>query len=136
MKQFPPMVSRWAEMALEAAKRFGLQVDLILAVIAVESSGNPSAQAKTTSAAGLMQMTQAAFADVGADWSRRYDPHTNIMAGSEYLSRLVKRFGERHAIEAYYQGAGNENKELAGQHVALEAATKDYANRVFEYVAV
>lgn len=126
-------VLRWKVFADQAGAMFNVRGILILCIIATESSGNPSAQARSTSARGLMQLTRAAAADVGADWEQLFDPWTNIKAGTEYLSRLIKKFGERGGVEAYYEGAGNEQKSLYGQHPVLEDAAREYADRVFSY---
>ena len=111
------------------ADRYGVRPELIAAVIFVESSGVPTARAKTTTARGLMQMTKAACADLGVDWEALDDPAVSIPAGTRYLARLLHYFrgNERDAVEAYYQGLGN---QLKGDASPIATAAFDYGVRV------
>ncbi len=88
-----------------AARRFGLSVSLIKAVIKAESDYDPMATSKT-GAMGLMQI----MPDNASRFKLKdpYDPHENIMAGARYLKNLVTRFDGRIilALAAYNAGPG------------------------------
>jgi len=90
----------------EAAQRFAIPVDLIRAVIEVESGGNAAAVSRK-GAMGLMQLMPQTWTDLrtryhlGAD---PFDPHDNILAGAAYLRMLNDRFGAPGFLAAYNAG--------------------------------
>jgi len=74
---------------------------LPLAVMAAESSGNPSA-VSSAGAIGLFQLMPATAASLGVDPT---DPTQNIVGGLTYLQSLYNQFGNwTQALEAYNQG--------------------------------
>ena len=90
----------------EAAEKFDLDADLIHAVIQTESAYNPVAESPV-GAQGLMQLMPALQADMGV--TDPFDPRENIMAGSEYLKRLLTRHDGNVALAlaSYNAGPGN-----------------------------
>ena len=52
----------------DASQRFNIPAEVIGAVIMVESSGNPRAKARPSSAKGLMQTIRSTFADARRAW--------------------------------------------------------------------
>ena len=57
-----------------------------------------------------------------------WNPEQNVEAGSLYLARLIKRFGDtRKALIAYNEGPTN----VAEGHVCQQAV--DYATKVIRY---
>lgn len=92
--------------------------DLVQAVIAQESSGNPRATSEK-GAMGLMQIMPATwewFAPqvAGADPSKPYDPENNKLVGTAYLQYLLDKFGgdPELALAAYHSGEGTIRKLL------------------------
>ena len=86
-----------------AARRHGVDPDLVHAVIAVESGYRATAQSPA-GAQGLMQLmpgTQRDFGVVDA-----FDPRQNVDAGVAYLRRLTDEFGTVVALAAYNAGPG------------------------------
>ena len=86
-----------------AARRHGVDADLVHAVIAVESGYRATAQSPA-GAQGLMQLmpgTQRDFGVVDA-----FDPRQNVDAGVAYLRRLTDEFGTVVALAAYNAGPG------------------------------
>jgi soluble lytic murein transglycosylase-like protein len=89
----------------ELAPQFGIDPNLALAIIRVESGFNPKAESPKR-AKGLMQLlpeTASRF-QVEDIW----DPEQNIRGGLRYLRWLLKRFeGQVHlAVAAYNAGEG------------------------------
>jgi len=115
---------------LEASEKYHVRPQLIKAIISVESSGNPNAQAGTTSARGLMQITRAAAQDMGVAYDNLFDPRTNILCGTEYLSKLIhrNRDDERIGVMAYYAGHGTIND---GKITRLDIEARQYAEKVY-----
>jgi soluble lytic murein transglycosylase-like protein len=100
-----PSLRRWLPLALDGARRHGLDVELVQAVIAVESCGRSDAVSRK-GAIGLMQLLPATARENGCLDPR--DPGANIDAGCRHLARLVARMdGDLTlALAAYNAGEG------------------------------
>ncbi|CAO3350895.1 transglycosylase SLT domain-containing protein [Azospirillum palustre] len=116
----------------EAAQRFGISPDLIRATMGAESDGDPLA-ISNKGASGLMQVMPDTFQDMrrqhglGAD---RFDPRTNVLAGTAYLRQMLDRFGDPQlALAAYNAGPGRVDQHLA-TGAPLPAETRAYVPRV------
>jgi len=120
----------------EAATAYGLEYELLKAVIATESGFNTRA-VSPKGAVGLMQLmpdTAKRFG-VKADHNetlqeRLTDPRTNILAGASYLAWLLKYFdGETElALAAYNAGEGAVMR--AGRQIPNYRETRDYVRKV------
>jgi len=90
----------------EAARKFDLDAALIHAVIQTESAYNPLAESPV-GAQGLMQLMPALQDEMGV--TDPFDPRENIMAGSEYLKKLLTRHDGNVALAlaSYNAGPGN-----------------------------
>lgn len=114
----------------EASKVSRLPVELIHAVIVVESNYNPLA-VSPKGARGLMQIMPAtAHRFLGGD---ALDPRQNILTGSRYLRWLMDRFNQNTelAIAAYNAGEGAVLR--AGNRVPRNAETLKYVPRVLDH---
>lgn len=90
---------------------------VIPAVVQTESSWNPEAKNKNSSAKGLFQMTNAARADVGIP--RNATIQQDIEGGIDYLMKMYKKYGSvDKAIQAYNQGHYNPRSKEGKQYVA------------------
>ncbi len=89
----------------EAAAFYSLPVELVLAVVKIESNFNPQATSKK-GALGLMQLMPATASDLGV--TDAFDPRQNIFGGVRYLRALVNEFEGQVAlaVAAYNAGAG------------------------------
>ena len=93
----------FADIVDAAARRHGVDPDLVHAVIAVESGYRASAQSPA-GAQGLMQLMPGTQRDLGV--SDAFDPRQNVDAGVAYLRRLTDEFGTVLALAAYNAGPG------------------------------
>jgi soluble lytic murein transglycosylase-like protein len=130
-----------AELAVRVAvesRRTGLPVDLLLAVIQVESSGNAFALSEV-GAMGLMQLmpatAEAIAEESGVHWmgtQSLFDPATNLRLGACYLRKLVDRYGDvSTALAAYNWGP----TRIASRIRRGEAIPVLYAERVLSRYA-
>lgn len=97
---------RFDRLITEAATTYGVDVDLIRAVIKAESNFNPRARSPV-GAEGLMQLMPALQKDYGI--TDPFDPRQNVMGGVRYLSRLLEMHGGNVALAlaSYNAGPGN-----------------------------
>jgi len=87
-----------------ASQRHGVPVELIEAIIRVESDGNRWAVSRT-GARGLMQLMPGTAALLGVRDS--FDPRQNIDGGVRHLTALIERFDTLPLVlAAYHAGAG------------------------------
>ena len=93
----------FADLVDTAARRHGVDPDLVHAVIAVESGYRASARSRA-GAQGLMQLMPGTQRDLGV--SDAFDPRQNVDAGVAYLRRLTDEFGTVLALAAYNAGPG------------------------------
>ena len=93
----------FADIVDAAARRHGVDPDLVHAVIAVESGYRASVQSPA-GAQGLMQLMPGTQRDLGV--ADAFDPRQNIDAGVAYLRRLTDEFGTVLALAAYNAGPG------------------------------
>jgi soluble lytic murein transglycosylase-like protein len=117
-------VRRWVDYW---ADRYGVERELVHAVIEVESAGNPRA-VSSAGAAGVMQL----MPDTAATFrvTNRFDVRENVRAGVAYLALLRGRFGDdKRLIMAAYV-AGEQQIPRDGLTVAFSKEVHDYVERV------
>lgn len=135
------------------SKKFGVDPNLVYAVIKAESNFTADAVSKKQ-AVGLMQITKTTGA-----WGARtlkldnysfdslYDPEINIMIGCWYLSTLMQEFDNdlQLVLTAYNAGSGNVNQWLVDKRYSGDGGslsdipfneTHKYVKKVNEYYGV
>ena len=115
----------------EASRRFGVPAPWILAVMRVESGGDPRAVSRA-GAMGLMQVMPATYAELRGDLHLGPDPFAirdNVLAGVAYLRRMFDRYGSPGFLAAYNAGPGRWEAHLAGVR-PLPVETIRYVERL------
>lgn len=110
----------------DAARAFGVPLDLVRAIIQVESEYDSQA-VSSKGAQGLMQLMPATAARFGVDDA--FDPRQNIFGGVEYLAFLLDLFGGDVALAAAGYNAGEGAVDKYGG-VPPYGETQRYVQRV------
>ena len=117
---------------VQNARRYGVDVNLVKAVMAAESGFNPAA-VSVANAQGLMQVIPETGERYGVDSERLIKPHVNIAVGVRYLRDLSRMFKNRPdlIIAAYNAGEGAVYKY--NKQVPPYAETQAYVRKVLQY---
>jgi soluble lytic murein transglycosylase-like protein len=124
-----PRTSDAAYQALirQAAEKYRVPVELLRAVMLVESNYNPRAVSEK-GAIGLMQLMPATARDMYV--ADIWDPAQNIEGGARYLRLLANQYGGDlfRTLAAY--NAGPEAVRRAGGDIPAIPETREYVRRV------
>lgn len=120
----------------EASAAYGVEYELLKAVIATESGFNPRA-VSPKGAVGLMQLMPDTAMRFGvkalAEQSlaqRLTDPRTNLHAGARYLAWLMARFDGQTELALAAYNAGEGAVQRAGRQVPNYSETQNYVRKV------
>lgn len=137
----------WRPQAARAAAEAGVPVDLLLALVATESSGRPSATS-SSGAAGLTQLMPPTARGMAArtpgldpDELDLYEPGVNLRLGARVLADEMRTFDQDAALAlaAYHRGSAEpaawrrDLPDRAGIEVVRDRApdrTRAYVERV------
>ncbi len=117
----------------EAARKHQLDPRLINAVIWVESKFNASARGPggTQGLMQLMPATARELADRLGERSRPLDPGFNVRAGTLYLAKMIRRFGDVDlGLAAYHGGPGHVIKWQKAGKRGVPDGSKKYVEKV------
>lgn len=118
----------WRAIAAEAEEIFGVDANLVLAVIRAESDFDVTAVSHA-GAEGAMQIMPATGRALGL--VDPFDPRANVYAGTRYLMDQLRRFGSPElALAAYNAGPG---AVLKHGGIPPYAETREYVRRVMTY---
>lgn len=109
----------YADLLESAGAKWGLPAGIMTALASKETGGtaDPASAVSSKGAHGLTQVMKGTAEDMGYDWNAlRSDPALQADAGAQYLSQMYQRYGDWGlALQAYHDGPGNVDKQLAGQ---------------------
>jgi hypothetical protein len=124
----PPGGGDLRELAAAAARRHGLDPELVMAVVSVESSFRPQA-VSPKGAVGLMQLMPKTAEALGV--ADAFDPAQNLDGGARHLGQLLTVYGGdlTRALAAYNAGEG---AVLRHGGVPPYRETRAYVRKVLE----
>lgn len=115
-------------LAIATARKHGLDPELVLAVVGVESAFRPKA-VSPKGAQGLMQLMPGTAADLGVEDA--FDPAQNLDGGVRHLGSLLTLYGGdvSRALAAYNAGEG-----AVARHGGIPPfkETREYVKKVLE----
>lgn len=131
----------------EASKKYGVDKELILAVITKESGFNYKATSKV-GAKGLMQLNSDTVKFINSNnkdlkINNPYDIKQNIMGGTYYLKYLLNKFNGdlRLVLGAYNAGPNSKTVKILKKYdnnvdiskIPINKETKTYIKKVLDY---
>ena len=116
------------DLAAAAARRHGLDPDLVMAVVSVESGFRPQV-VSPKGAQGLMQLMPRTASSLGV--ADAFDPAQNLDGGSRHLGQLLTLYGGdlARALAAYNAGPGAVDRHGG---VPPYRETRAYVKKVLE----
>lgn len=124
----------YGEQIYQAARRHGVDPEVVAAVVRAESAFDVGA-VSVKGARGLMQLMPATARRFGVSEERIYDPEANVEAGTRYLAWLLERFDGDLALALAAYNAGEGTVERYGG-VPPFRETRGYVQRVFSVLGL
>ena len=124
----------FGELIHDAARRHGLNPELVAAVARAESAFRADA-VSVKGARGLMQLMPATAEWLGVELQHVHDPALNLDAGARYLRRLADKFEDDLSLVLAAYNAGEGTVARYGG-VPPYRETQNYLKRIFGFLGV
>lgn len=134
----PPMVfsdssevpdTPYGDLIYDAARRYGMNPDLVAAMVRAESAFDTRAVSHK-GARGLLQLMPATALRFGVSPESLFDPQQNLGAGVSYLKWLSERYPETPSLVLAAYNAGEGNVDRYGG-VPPFRETRNYIRRIY-----
>ncbi|MDX1765038.1 MAG: lytic transglycosylase domain-containing protein [bacterium] len=127
-RDFSLYLPKYQQEIEQASSKYGVEPELIRAVILAESDFDPYA-ISYAGALGLMQLIPETAERMGVD--DPFNPRQNIDGGTRYLGKLREMFDDLQlSVAAYHAG---ENRVARHGGIPPIPATRQYVQRVLKY---
>jgi len=124
---------KWEKEIKAAAEQHNVPWELLAAVVAVESGGNPEA-VSVAGAIGLAQVMPQYHSHRAAKYGGNLaDPQTNLMVAAEILAENYQRYGSWDKAVAAYFGAIDARGNITGAKDAYGTSGPQYVSQVLAY---
>jgi murein DD-endopeptidase MepM/ murein hydrolase activator NlpD len=124
---------KWEKEIKAAAEKHNVPWELLAAIVAVESGGNPEA-VSVSGAIGLAQVMPQYHSQRAAKYGGNLaDPQTNLMVAAEILAENYQRYGSWDKAVAAYFGAIDAQGNITGAKDAYGTSGFQYVSQVITY---
>jgi soluble lytic murein transglycosylase-like protein len=123
----------YEDLITKHAELNGLRVDLVRAVVQVESGFNPYARSPK-GAKGLMQLMPDTARQFGV--VNPYNPIENVRAGTQYLRQLLDRYDNNEELALAAYNAGPKAVDRYGESVPPYLETRNYVSKIDQIAGV
>ena len=126
------ITDRYDDLITEASKKHGVSFSLLKALIKIESDFNPRA-ISSAGAKGLMQIMPENIRALNI--KDPFDPLENIMGGTCYLKKLIRRFDGKlpMALAAYNAGPNMVDRY---KRIPPFKETENFVEKVMKYYSI
>ena len=118
----------YSEYVTKYAEQYGVEENLIYALIKAESNFNPDAVSHQN-AKGLMQLMQSTAEDlakkskINLNNENILEPEVNIQLGTQYIASLLNKYDcVEVALAAYNAGSGNVDKWISAGKIKADGS--------------
>ena len=118
----------YSEYVTKYAEQYGVEENLIYALIKAESNFNPDAVSHQN-AKGLMQLMQSTAEDlakkskINLNNENILEPEVNIQLGTQYIASLLNKYDcVEVALAAYNAGSGNVDKWISSGQIKADGS--------------
>ena len=118
----------YSEYVTKYAEQYGVEENLIYALIKAESNFNPDAVSHQN-AKGLMQLMQSTAEDlakkskINLNNENILEPEVNIQLGTQYIASLLNKYDcVEVALAAYNAGSGNVDKWISSGKIKADGS--------------
>ena len=118
----------YSEYVTKYAEQYGVEENLIYALIKAESNFNPNAVSHQN-AKGLMQLMQSTAEDlakkskINLNNDNILEPEVNIQLGTQYIASLLNKYDcVEVALAAYNAGSGNVDKWISSGKIKADGS--------------
>lgn len=124
-------VDKYRTLIIEKATKYGIDPNLLYALVAKESNGDPRAVSRA-GAMGLAQLMPATAKELGV--LNPFDPEQNLEGAAKHIRKLQDMYNGNKSLTlaAYNSGIGNVKK--AGYTVPKIKETQDYVTTILSWL--
>lgn len=124
-----PKLAKYTALIKEKAEKYGVDAQLMTAMVAAESAGNPFAKS-SAGALGLGQIMPDTATRFGSDSSKMFFANDNLEVMAKYLKELTEMFGGNKELVAAAYNAGENAVKKYGNTVPPYKETQGYVKTV------
>ncbi|MAF44066.1 MAG: hypothetical protein CMI54_07890 [Parcubacteria group bacterium] len=126
--------NNYGDLIKDVSDKHGVPEDLIVAIMAQESKGNPNAENESSKAQGLMQIMPDNLKHFKIPKNKWKDPATNIDVAGRLLKRWLRVYGKKKGLESVVAAYNAGDVRVNNDTWKTRKETLDYVPKVRGYL--